>query len=373
MRQCRITLNRLPYVLAILCLLTLAAVNPIALASGSGDGHQLNRSGFTVFPGIWYTPETKLAGGGQVMYYFRSSDDRGRQHTSSIPAGITYTQRKQIAFGANPDVYFGRHHLFGEVGYLKFPDLFYGIGNETTADMEEDYTPRMFRAIGNLQTRVYSHVSAGVVYQFEDTEMDEIAPQGLLASQEMAGYEGGRISGLGMQLNWDSRDSAFYATRGSYHQMSATIFDDALGSDYTFRQFIVDLRHYLPVFDSHTLAVQAYGSFLDGDAPFRSLSQLGGENLLRAYQLGRFRDQHALVFQAEYRVLPVFSRFGLVGFAGVGQVARDLGDLGFDAFKYSVGVGIRYQVEQTEGINVKIDMGWGEDSSGFYFGIGEAF
>ena len=102
--------------------LFLILLNTVYTADVFGEeAEEAKSSGFTVLPGIWYTPETKLAGGGQVMYYFRSEADERKSRLSSIPVGITYTQKKQIAVGMNPDLYLraNTYHLTGEMGYSK--------------------------------------------------------------------------------------------------------------------------------------------------------------------------------------------------------------------------------------------------------------
>jgi outer membrane translocation and assembly module TamA len=96
--------------------------------------------------------------------------------------------------------------------------------------------------------------------------------------------------------------------------------------------------------------------------------------LLRGYYQGRFRDQVMVTLQAEYR-LPVFWRIGLVGFAEAGQVAPRAGDLAVDAFKASLGGGLRFLLAPREGVNIRADYGWGfgVGAGGFYLAIGEAF
>ncbi|MCZ6677508.1 MAG: BamA/TamA family outer membrane protein [Candidatus Poribacteria bacterium] len=338
------------------------------------EAEKTKRSGFTVLPGIWYTPETKFAGGGQVMYYFRSEAD-SKSRLSILPAGIAYTQKKQIAIGINPDFYLKAetYRLMGEMSYSKFPDKFYGIGNQTSEEMEEDYTPRMFRVGGILQRKIRSRLNIGIKYRFEDTAMKEVEQSGLLAQGSIVGSEDGVTSGIGFLANWDDRDNPFYTTKGGFYQISTTFFNGIMGSDYDFTQLNLDFRRFFSTLPSHTLAFQANMNFTDGDVPFRDLSQLGGGNLLRGYLLGRFRDRHLLIFQMEYRVMPVWRRVGIVGFLGFGQVADTPDNFKLNDFKYSIGWGFRYQINREEGINLKIDVGYGKGSSGLYIGIGEAF
>ncbi len=47
--------------------------------------------------------------------------------------------------------------------------------------------------------------------------------------------------------------------------------------------------------------------------------------------------------------------------------------LPFDQLKYSYGGGLRVMLSKSEKLNLRLDYGIGEQSSGFYFQLGEAF
>jgi outer membrane translocation and assembly module TamA len=77
-------------------------------------------------------------------------------------------------------------------------------------------------------------------------------------------------------------------------------------------------------------------------------------------------------FQSEYR-LPLWWRFGMVGFVGIGNVHPSLDDMSFSKSKYSAGFGIRYFLVPKEGINIRLDIAFGEESSSVYLYFLEAF
>ena len=87
---------------------------------------------------------------------------------------------------------------------------------------------------------------------------------------------------------------------------------------------------------------------------------------MRGYYLGRYRDKILMTFQAEYRI-PAWWRFGLVGFAGVGDVASKFAKFKLADFKYSVGAGLRFLLDPKEGTCLRADFGFGKGTSGFYF------
>jgi hypothetical protein len=109
-----------------------------------------------------------------------------------------------------------------------------------------------------------------------------------------------------------------------------------------------------------------------GEPPFFMLERFGGSSLMRGHFAGRYRDRNVAVVQAEYRV-PVWWRFGVVGFGGVGRVDRSLSDFELSGTHFSAGGGVRFLLERSARINARLDAAWAEDDWGLYLALGEAF
>ena len=77
-------------------------------------------------------------------------------------------------------------------------------------------------------------------------------------------------------------------------------------------------------------------------------------------------------FQAEYRFF-VWGPFGGVVFAGFGDVSHDIDNLFSKNLKPTYGFGIRFLLDPKERINFRVDFGFGEGTSGIYFGAIEVF
>lgn len=71
--------------------------------------------------------------------------------------------------------------------------------------------------------------------------------------------------------------------------------------------------------------------------------------------------------------MPIWWRIGCVGFVGFGDVANTMSDFRLEDLKYSVGFGLRFMVDPREKINLLVDFGFGEGSSGIYIGAIEVF
>jgi outer membrane protein assembly factor BamA len=331
-------------------------------------------SGFNILPVLFYTPETKLAFGLGAIYYFRLTEDPEVKRPSNISALLIYTQRKQFSIKLNPDFYLrGNTHIQSELSLAKYPDKFFGVGSATPAEAEEDFTSKYVRLKVEALQPVYRKLNLGFQYIFDDTQIVEVEEGGELQTGDFAGREGGRASGLGYLMTWDSRDSIFFATSGSFHQFSATFFGRGLGSEFAFGRYFFDLRKYVRFSLAHSLALQSRMLFHTGTVPFWRLALLGGEEMMRGYYLGRYRDHNMISFQAEYRWLPAIWRIGVVGFAGIGDVADTIAHFDLGAFKYSYGFGLRFILNPEQKINLRLDFGFGKGTSGIYFTAGEAF
>ncbi len=99
---------------------------------------------------------------------------------------------------------------------------------------------------------------------------------------------------------------------------------------------------------------------------------MGNENIMRGYYNGRFRDNHLLAVQLEFRKT-IWGPLGMAFFAGGGNVGKDSKDL-FSAIKPNYGFGFRCLAIRREHLNLRIDAGFGEKNiRGFYFTMAEAF
>jgi len=99
---------------------------------------------------------------------------------------------------------------------------------------------------------------------------------------------------------------------------------------------------------------------------------MGGRSHSRGYDRGRYRDHVLIAFQAEHR-FDVWRRFGLVGFAGLADVAPRIEAMKFEHMRPTIGGGLRFRVGSLEKhVNARLDVAFGEDFR-LYFKLGEAF
>jgi outer membrane protein assembly factor BamA len=322
-------------------------------------------------PAVTYSPETKLGLGGRAIRVFKyKGETNPNLRPSSIPITILYTLNNQTIFTTELDLWANenKEYLNARLELSNFPFKFYGIGNDPITEEGESYTTRFAYFHLNYQRQVIPGIFFGPRYEFRVDDIYRRVPGGILETSQVAGYDGQRLSGLGLNLNHDTRDNIFQPTKGWNNRFSWMGFASFLGSNFSFNQYTADLRKYFKTSDTHVLALQSWWSFTTGNPPFQHISLIGGSDRMRGFFEGRFRDNHAMVHQAEYR-LPVYRNLGMVFFGHAGQVAPQLGDFGWKRFRYGAGFGFRYKLND-EGLNIRLDIAFG-DQRAFYFGLNE--
>jgi outer membrane protein assembly factor BamA len=331
-------------------------------------------SGFIYFPIIYSTPETGFAVGSAVGYYYRNPHSDPDSRPSTITPIFIYTQKKQIMTRLNLDLYMKDelYRLFVDIKYYKYPDKFYGIGNDLPKSNKEDFTSRRSLILLDFQRRVSPGLNLGLQYEFGHSRVIKVEDPGLLSSGGIPGSTGGTVSGAGIIINRDTRNHIFYPTSGSWNQTSARFYGSSLGSDFSYSQYILDNRHYEQIFPNHIVASQIYVNVMTGTPPFEMMSRLGGENMMRGYYQGRYSDKCMIAIQSEYR-MHLWRRLGLVGFAGVGDVSDKFSNFRLNEFKTACGLGLRFLFSPEEKINLRLDFASGKGTSGMYISIQEAF
>ena len=342
---------------------------PQERADSLGKQHSL-----VALPLVFLTPETSWGFGAAGVYTFRFSGASPDSRPSQLQLGGAYTLENQLLLYL-PFQFFAKAealNVYGELGYYRYTYFYYGIGNRF-----EDYEGELFdltypRLRLNAAYRALGQWYTGLRYWMDDTEVSELAAGGLLAENRPTGTEGGTISALGPLLLLDQRDNVFYPSEGNYLELGLLHSRAWLGSDFNFTKFTLDARRYWSKGDYKVFALNLYLELNSGRPPFPLLALMGGTRLMRGYYQGRFRGRQMGIVQGEYRFL-LFWRFRATVFGGLGNVADEPSDFRLDNTRYTAGLGLRFLLLKAEKAHLRLDYGFGKNTSGFYITVGEAF
>ncbi len=177
---------------------------------------------------------------------------------------------------------------------------------------------------------------------------------------------------LGVDILWDTRDGAYYPTRGSKAKIHWNSYPSFMGNSVEANKIKASYNQYNSFREGHDVLATRFSAVIGlGEIPFEQQVTIGNKNI-RGYTEGKYRGDGLLAAQGEYRY-NLKNRIGFVGFAGLATI------YGSDtkSFNWSLypggGVGCRYQAFKSTRFNVGLDAALGKDDWGVYFRIGEAF
>ena len=331
---------------------------------------------WVVAPVVAYAPETswQFGVGGKVL--FRSKRALASSRTSFVAFAVRYTLNNQLL--ASPDYtlfsYDERYIQRGEIAYIQFPRLYYGIGNDTPLENEELFSSTLFSVEHLVYRNVLDKLYAGLGFRYALTYDIEAFEDGLLQTENPVGINDNQAVGWDAGLMFDNRDNVLSTTSGVLAEFRQRFHRKFLGSDFDYSVGVLDVRHYVKPFSNRRdiIASQLYGYFSFGDIPFTELAPLGGDMIMRGYYEGRYLDNLLMAVQTEYRV-HIWKNLGAVGFVALGDVAERFQDFNFPDLKPSAGVGLRYALIPEENLNIRVDAAFGKATNNFYINISEAF
>lgn len=330
---------------------------------------------FSVFPvpAIGYSPETRWYVGAVALFNLKFLQADSNARVSSAKFEVNFTQNKQLIIEAGWNVFSKNTNWYceGVLGYRKFPELYWGVGDNTPDSAEELYSAYRVEADISALKRVGKNSFAGGRFTYQN--MYGVAPKqgGILENTPVQGAKGATSVGVGPAYLYDSRLNALNPQQGAYLSLSTQYFGKTFGSSVDFSRLEVDARKYYKL-KSTVLALQAYGILQGGNPPFRMMGLMGSDRDMRGYYQGRYRDNNYVALQAEWRV-PVKWGIGFALFAGAGEVYNWDNPYTLDVLKYTTGGGLRIAMDKEKSVNLRIDYAVGHNTSGFYIAFGEAF
>ena len=322
----------------------------------------------TFFLVPFYTSDTSLGVVFTDILHFKKEENK---FFSSLNMFALYTAKHQFVIGAVPSIYFdGDNYLLeGRITYSNFLKKFYGIGNNSCKDDEEEYINRNHGISISFLRKILKHLMAGVEYDLSDMTIQDTESDGMLQYIKTDGV----ISGVGFKLKFDTRNSNVYPTSGVSFKTDYLLYNNKFGSKYNYSKTKIDFRNYLYLYKSKVLfSYQIYGEFINGNAPIQQLAAIGGQNLLRGFIAGRYIDNVLLSVQPEIKI-KITNSLQLALFTGVGNVYEDLESIDLKKIKIASGAGLRIKVKNNPRINFRIDFAASNESTGTYFTIMEAF
>lgn len=316
-------------------------------------------------PSFGYEPETKTHVGAVSLFTLDFYQD-GKTRTSNAKAEFNYTWRKQSIFEIEWDYFFKEEKWFtqGEIHFSKYPDFYYGIGPDSPETGELLYESNRITIETGLFRNLGQQVFTGLGLRY--LSYRNVGTEGEV--NPFAELQDTRIFGIKAALFKDSRNNLLTPTAGRFYKFE-------LGQNFgdkNYTTIALDLRQYHRLKNKHTLAFRFYNRLTINTPAFYDYAVLGGDEFVRGYFFGRFRDRHLSTLQTEFRT-HLFWKLGLAVFGGVSTLYPDFSDIA-EYIKPNYGMGIRFLVDKEGDTYLRFDYALGSaDQSGFYISFGESF
>jgi hypothetical protein len=341
------------------------------------DTTDISQPQFVAYPTLAYAKETSWEIGLSSLFVFYAKRDTTNR-LSEVSGFSFYTLEHQYGTVIDHSIFTDKEKwaALGRIRFQNFPLKYFGIGINAGSKELATVEANLFLIKERFLKQVRQHLFVGLEADFQSLAAVNFNTHG--ASIELPlGSNGSKNFGLGGGIIYDQRHNPMNVRKGSFSELALLRYDDAWGSDYSFTTLMLENRLYFPVNKRDVLATQVFSQFATGDIPFNMLSLMGGENLMRGYYQGRYRDRNQLSAQVEYRFLPLpigfTKRLGATLFGGAGTVFDHIENFSSKKFVYSGGMGLRLLLFPKKDIWGRIDIAFTREGKGIYMVMGEAF
>ena len=336
----------------------------------------------TPLVGPAFTPEMGFTVAGGIMMSFKTNPEDSLIQRSSSPVMLGITSTGGFFASSIVTTYWLKDKLRinGDFWIKDMPDNYFGLGYDDGYNTpKSDSTTAYQRAWWWINPRFLWQFKpnwfVGVLFDANSTNATNPS-QGVQEDESYQAYGPKNTNiGWGLIARYDSRDVPVNPYTGMYVDFRAAFYSSALGSDNTYQTYEFDVRKFFTLSrPGQTLALQLNTRIGVGNIPYGEMSMIGTPFDLRGYTWGQYRDESILFGIAEYRHMflekdGAISKHGFTGWLATGSLGADMSKF----YDWLPNAGFGYRLEVQPRMNLRIDIGFGRETMGFYFNFNEAF
>lgn len=353
-----------------------------------------NKLGFLPVPVIITEPAVGF-GLGVVGVFFHESAEQRQQRVegggSLLPenisfAGLAATDNGTWGVGVG-HLGFWKEDRLRYKGFLFYPSLnmeFYSLGGvelpvpvELNIEGPALLNQFLFR-IGKSDWFAGAHqLFRGVETRLADNrDTDRIPPLGEFPPLDrfLDSNLGEKIStsGVGVVVQYDTRNNPFNPIKGYSYTFEYMRFDDAIGSDVNYSSYSASGLNYWQFGEKFNLGFRVQYDAISSDDDARLPAYVPPAISLRGVSAGRYQGNSVAVSEVQLDYQLNF-RWKLGVFAGAGKAADSFGDLSAASTRVSKGAGFRYLIARRYGFVMGLDIAKGPEDSAFYIQAGSTW
>ena len=320
---------------------------------------------FAFYPFGAYSEETSAFIGTYAIYTFKSENLPENYQPASFEINLILSLKKQISTLIRNRIYLanGKYSIGIPLRFYRWPTTFYGIGNQSEPEMEEDITREYYEFNPYIDYHLNKITTISTIINYEQNRIIDSEINNALLNEEIPGYEKYLISGIGFGIERETTDNNYFPTTGSKLSYQMQIYNHLLGSDYDFRESTFDYRRFRSISESQTLAGHFLLKSVKGEIPFQKYPDLG--NYIRGFEDHKYINDHFFLLRIEDRIFPwnenILQRFGFAAFIETGQTMPSFSEIEFKNQKLSAGIGFRFVLLPEQMLTLRADFAFSKD------------
>lgn len=325
---------------------------------------------FTFAGGPSYSKNTSFGIGllAAGLYRIDRTDSVTSPSDISIFANVSISGVYAIGVTGNTIFAKNRQKIDYTLSFSSTPRDLWGIGYDAGRyNPKSTYTEKHYQVKARYLHEVLPRTYVGGLLNFEHTQGRKFTDEAYLYGQKHQFT----ATGIGAIVEYDSRDFIPNPYRGVYVSFQETFFPKGLGNcGQSLWRLTFTANYYHRVWKGGILAGDLYAEFNSEGTPWPMLARMGGSQRMRGYYQGRYTDNDLMTLQVELRQR-IWRRIGCTVWGGAGNVFPDMRRFDWSHTLPNYGVGLRWELKKR--VNIRLDYGFGKNTSGFLLNINEAF
>ncbi len=309
-----------------------------------------------------------IGGMGAALYRLDRTDSTMPPSDVSLSGNVSIKGFFYVGIVGNTYFKGGKSRLSYELSFNQRNLSFWGINYDSCAARPAiDYTRWKAKVNAYYDYELLPGFYAGAAVDFSYNAAVEIDDVSYLDGQERSYI----LTGLGLSLQYDTRDFVKNPTRGVNILLRQMVYPEPFGNcGRTLWRTTFTANYYQRLWKGAVLGFDLYAELNSRNSPWALREEAGGMYRLRGYYTGRYVDNNLLSAQIELRQ-KLFWRVGVAAFVGFGSVFPSFKELRPDHILPTYGVGLRFEFKHN--VNLRVDYGFGRGTSGFVLSLGESF
>ena len=249
---------------------------------------------------------------------------------------------------------------------------FFGIGNLAKYESQEKYTKEPLEISFNF-SRGFTESFVGQISikykSIKNYNFDEAGNMKYLSTIQNPAEA--YYSSATASLRYDTRNSFINPSNGFVLSGDIESATKSFGSNISFFKWTALFQFYSTVwYPKIVFAFRLITENISGkDLPIQLLLPIGGTKTLRGSPVDRFLDKSSFLINTELR-FPIYKRLGGLLAVDAGKVFPSFSKLDLKNWRANPTLGLRFYMDT---FIVRVDLGLGNETTGFYFNFGHLF